>query len=74
MSKYSAHPALQTKKRTRKATFVQQRYPRTWAGVWGNIDREFRTQRRALNVLSVLRRTVRAGDVALYARPGPPGL
>ena len=49
----SAHPALQTKKRTRKATFVQQRYPRTWAGVWGNIDREFRTSRRALNVLSV---------------------
>ncbi len=33
--------------------FVQQRYPRTWAGVWGNIDREFRTSRRALNVLSV---------------------
>ena len=49
----SAHPALQIKKRTRKATFVQQRYPRTWAGVWGNIDREFRTSRRALNVLSV---------------------
>ena len=24
-------------------------------------------------MLSVLRRTVRAGDVALYARPGPPG-
>ena len=53
MSKYSAHPALQIKKRTSKATFVQQRYPRTWAGVWGNIDREFRTSRRALNVLSV---------------------
>ena len=42
--------------------FVQQRYPRTWAGVWGNIDREFRTQRRPLNVASVLRRTARAGD------------
>lgn len=62
MSKYSAHPALQIKKRTSKATFVQQRYPRTWAGVWGNIDREFRTQRRPLNVASVLRRTARAGD------------
>lgn len=49
----SAHPVLQIKKRTSKATFVQQRYPRTWAGVWGNIDREFRTSRRALNVLSV---------------------
>ena len=49
----SAHPALQIKKRTGKATFVQQRYPKTWAGVWGNIDREFRTSRRALNVLSV---------------------
>ena len=69
----SAHPALQTKKRTSRAMFVQQRYPRTWAGVWGNIDREFRTQRRPLNVASVLRRTVRAGDVAPYARPGPPG-
>ena len=53
MSKYSAHPALQIKKRTSKAMFVQQRYPRTWAGVWGNIDREFRTSRRAPNVLSV---------------------
>lgn len=74
MSKYSAHPVLQIKKQTSKAAFVQQRYPRTWAGVWGNIDREFRTQRRALNVLSVLRRTARAGDVAPYARPGPPRL
>ena len=53
MSKYSAHPALQIKKRTSKATLVQQRYPRTWAGVWGNSGREFRTSRRALNVLSV---------------------
>ena len=44
MSKYPAHPALQIKKRTSKAAFVQQRYPRTWAGVWGNIDREFRNQ------------------------------
>ena len=41
----SAHPALQIKKRTSRAALVQQRYPRTWAGVWGNIDREFRTQR-----------------------------
>ena len=70
---FSAHRALQIKKQTSKATFVQQRYPRTWAGVWGNIDREFRTQRRPLNVASVLRRTARAGDVAPYARPGPPG-
>ena len=37
------------------------------------VHREFRTQRRPLNVASVLRRTVRAGDVAPYARPGPPG-
>lgn len=62
MSKYSAHPALQTKKQTSKATFAHQRCLRIWAGVWGNIGREFRTQRRALNVLSVLRRTARAGD------------
>ena len=74
MSKYSAHPVLQIKKRTSGATIAPQRYPKTWAGVWGNIGREFRTQRRALNVLSVLRRTARAGDVAPYARPGPPGL
>ena len=73
MSKYSAHPALQTKKADEQSDARKQRYLRTWAGVWGNIDREFRTQRRALNVLSVLRRTARAGDVALYARPGPPG-
>ena len=33
MSKYSAHPALQTKKRTGKATLVQQRHLRTWVGV-----------------------------------------
>ena len=69
MSKYSAHPALQTKKRTGKATIAQQRYLRTWAGVWGNIGREFRTSQRALNVLSV-----RAGlsEQATNA-PGAPG-
>ena len=32
------------------------------------VDREFRTSRRALNVLSVRVRTVRAGD--LYISPG----
>lgn len=62
MSKYSAHPALQIKMQTSRATFVQQRYPKTWVNVWGNIDHEFRTQRRPLNVASVLRRTARAGD------------
>lgn len=74
MSKYSAHPALQTKKTNEQSDVRKQRYLRTWAGVWGNIGREFRTQRRPLNVASVLRRTARAGDVAPYARPGPPGL
>ena len=49
----SAHPALQIKKRTSKATFAQQRYPRPRTGGKDNVDREFRTSRRALNVLSV---------------------
>ena len=49
----SAHPALQIKKADEQSDVLKQRYLRTWAGVWGNIDREFRTSRRALNVLSV---------------------
>ena len=48
----SAHPALQTKKRTSRATLTQQRYPRPQTGAMDNVDREFRTSRRALNVLS----------------------
>lgn len=75
MSKYSAHLALQIKKANEQSDVRKQRYPRLRAGVWGNIDREFRTQRRALNVLSVLRKGLPgAGDVAPYARPGPPRL
>ena len=49
----SAHPALQIKKADEQSDVRKQRYLRTWTGVWGNIDREFRTSRRALNVLSV---------------------
>ncbi len=52
----------------------KQRYLRTRTGAKDNVDREFRTQRRPLNVASVLRRTVRAGDVVLGACPGPLGL
>lgn len=66
-------PGSPDQKANQQSDVRKHRYPRTWAGVWGNIDREFRTQRRPLNVASVLRRTVRAGDVAPYARPGPPG-
>ena len=74
MSIYISPPGSPDQKANEQSDVRKQRYPRTWAGVWGNIDREFRTQRRALNVLSVLRRTARAGDVAPYARPGPPRL
>ena len=34
------------------------------------VDREFRTSRRALNVLSVRVRTVRAGDLIYLPSPG----
>lgn len=33
MSKYSAHPALQTKKADEQSDVRKHRYPRTWAGV-----------------------------------------
>ena len=36
------------------------------------VDREFRTSRRALNVLSVRVRTVRAGDLIYLPSPGLP--
>ena len=51
----SAHPALQTKKQTSKATFASCRPKRRKEeGTPGAlVDREFRTSRRALNVLSV---------------------
>lgn len=32
MSKYSAHPVLQTKKLSGKPMLTQQRYLRTWVG------------------------------------------
>ena len=53
MSKYSAHPALQIKKPSGEDTLIQQRYLRSQAGARDNVDREFRTSRRVLNVLSV---------------------
>ena len=51
----SAHPALQIKKRTSRATFASCRPKRhKEEGTPGAlVDREFRTSRRALNVLSV---------------------
>ncbi len=67
----SAHPALQIKKRTSKATFAScgpKRHKEEGAP-GALVDREFRTSRRALNVLSV-----RAGlsEQATKA-PGAPG-
>ena len=46
-------PGSPDQKANEQSNVRKQRYLRTWAGVWGNIDREFRTSRRALNVLSV---------------------
>ncbi len=67
----SAHPALQIKKRTSRATFASYKLKRhKEEGAPGAlVDREFRTSRRALNVLSV-----RAGlsEQATKA-PGAPG-
>ncbi len=51
----SAHPALQTKKRTSRATLAgcgPKRHKEEGAP-GALVDREFRTSRRALNVLSV---------------------
>ena len=62
-------PGSPNQKADERSGVRKQRYPRTWAGVWGNIDREFRTQRRPLNVAFVLRRTVE--QETLY--PAPPG-
>lgn len=45
-------PGSPDQKTNEQSDVRKQRYQRTWEGVWGNIDREFRTQRRALNVLS----------------------
>ena len=55
MSKYSAHPALQTKKRTSRLAPIRCKPKRhKEEGATGAlVDREFRTSRRALNVLSV---------------------
>ena len=53
----SAHPALQIKKADEQSDVRKQRYLRTWTGVWGNIDREFRTSRRALPEQAMLPHT-----------------
>ena len=68
----SAHPALQIKKRTSRARFESCRPKRhKEEGAPGAlVDREFRTSRRALNVLSVRVRTVRAGDLIYLPSPG----
>ena len=50
---YISPPGSPDQKADEQSDVRKQRYLRTWAGVWGNIDREFRTSRRALNVLSV---------------------
>ena len=46
-------PGSPDQKADEQSDASKQRYLRAWAGVWGNIGREFRTSRRALNVLSV---------------------
>ncbi len=74
MSKYSAHPALQTEKANEQSNARKQRYPRSRTSAMDNVIGEFRTSRRALNVLSCESRTVRAGDVVHGACPWPPGL
>ena len=71
MSKYSAHPVFQITKRTSGAMFASCKPQRHKEGgaTGALVDREFRTSRRALNVLSV-----RAGlsEQATKA-PGAPG-
>ena len=65
----SAHPALQIKKRTSRARFESCRPKRhKEEGAPGAlVDREFRTSRRALNVLSV-----RAGLSEQATKPRAP--
>ena len=55
MSKYSAHPVFQITKRTSRAMFASCKPQRHKEGgaTGALVDREFRTSRRALNVLSV---------------------
>ena len=60
-------PGSPDQKADEQSDVRKQRYLRTWAGVWGNIDREFRTSRRALNVLSV-----RAGLSEQATKPRAP--
>ena len=69
----SAHPALQIKKRTSRATFASCRPKRhKEEGAPGAlVDREFRTSRRALNVLSVRAGLSEQATSHAAGQPGP---
>ena len=69
----SAHPVLQIKKRTSRATFASCRPKRhKEEGAPGAlVDREFRTSRRALNVLSARAGLPEQATLCLARSPGP---